>query len=76
MISLPPASRKAIHSACRLIAGYATPCTICCLNPRSGCFFAFLDSTLHWSCTHIKLKLSPAQRVSPHSATVHLRQSP
>ena len=76
MISLPTASRKAIHLPCWSLAGDATACPIACLNPHSGCFFGFLQSALHWSRTHIKLKSLPAQPLPSRLATVDATKSP
>jgi hypothetical protein len=73
VISSPTASLKAIHLACRSFTGDATACPIPCLNPHSDCFFAFLQSALHSSRTHIKLKSSPAHPMPRPLATVDAR---
>jgi hypothetical protein len=76
VISLPTASRKAIHIVSRSSAGYGTAYPIPCLNPHSPWFFAILQSALHWSRTHIKLKSFPTQPQPPGLVTVHATQSP
>ena len=76
MMSLPTASRKAIHFARWSFAGDATAYSILCLNPHSGCFFALLRTTLRCSRTHIKLKSSAAQPLPRHLATVDAPNSP
>ena len=76
VMSLPTASRKAIHLACWSVAGDATAYPIPSLNPHGGCFFAFLQSAPHWSPTHNKLKSSPAQPLPPPWATVDATKPP
>ena len=76
MISLPTASRKAIHFARWSFAGDAIAYTICWLNPHSGWFLAFLQSALHSSRTHIKLKIAPPHPTPRRLATIDATQSP
>ena len=76
VISLPTDSCKAIHLACWSFAGDAIAYPIACLNPHNGCFFGFLQSALHWSRTHIKLKSFPAHPLTRHLATVDATNSP
>ena len=76
VMSLPTASRKAIHFASWSFAGHATAYPILCLNPHSRWFFPFLQSALHSSPTHIKLISSPAQPLPPSLATVDATNSP
>ena len=76
MMSLPTASRKAIHLACWSFAGHATAHPILCLNPHSGTFFAFLQSPIYSSPTHIKPKSSLVHPLPPGSATDGPTHSP
>jgi len=76
VISLPTTSRKAVDLACWSFAGDATVYPIAGLNPYSGCFFSFLQTALHWSRTHIKLKSSPLQPRPLGLATVDATNSP
>jgi len=75
-MSLPTASRKAIHFVRWLFAGDATAYPIASPNPNSGCFFASLQTALYSSPTHIKLKSSPAQPSPLDLATVDATKSP
>jgi hypothetical protein len=76
VMSLPTASRKAIHLAYWSFAGDATAYPILCLNPHSGWFFAVLQSALYSSPTHSKLKSSPAQTSPLRLATGDATNSP
>jgi hypothetical protein len=76
VMSLPTASRKAVHFARWSFAGDATAYPIVYLNPHSGWFFPFLQSALHWLPTHSKLKSSPAQPTCLGLATVDATNSP
>jgi hypothetical protein len=76
VMSLPTASRKAIPLARWSFAGHATAYPSLCLNPHSGWFFAFLQSALYSSPTHIKLISSPAQPTPLGLDTVDATQSP
>ena len=76
MMSLPTASRKAIHLARWAFAGDATAYPSLCLNPHSGWFFAFLQSARYSLPTHSKLKLSPAQPTPLGLDTVDATNSP
>jgi len=74
MISLP--TRKAIHLPCWSAAGGATAYPIPSLNPHRCCFFAFLQTALARSRTHIKLKSSAAQPLPRNLATGDANKSP
>jgi hypothetical protein len=76
VMSLPTASRKATHFARWSSAGDATAYPILCLNPYNDSLFAFLQSALYSSPTHITLKSSPAQPTSLGLATVDATKSP
>jgi hypothetical protein len=76
VISLPTASRKVVHLACCSFAGYGTAYPTPCLNPYSGCFFAFLQNALAWPRTPIT-PISPSHiLLSPLWATVDATKSP
>jgi hypothetical protein len=69
VISLPAASRKAIHLACWSSAGYGTPHPVTRLNPHSARLFTFRQSAIASPRTHIKPKSSLAQPLPPGLAT-------